>query len=541
MVYFLELIYFTSESYYLKSYFASLLFKLEFCGVLYQFRTSLFKTHNFVMANRFHCQRCSNPIELDNSLLNLNTHKVNLLKNNRPTKFNDAYNHGSDTNTNDDPDPSHFISKDKLQFYESLNHDSKPIIEQNDVLHNEIDNIVSVSTSLTSNSFVMLSEDPEQTNDEDHEAANDSSASLHLHDEHPDSISNRLRILGYVFEILSNNNEIDHPLCQECSTLIIENYKLKFDQSQKEKEYYLSFLKKLKDQGDKINNEEAEVDPKLSEALNEYRKLQRIETEKLDELQQLEDTKQKLDEQLQQLDAEYDSLKSDELNSLLRLRNDLSTELILNTNKLNQTKSQYQLHLNHLDSLRSSNIYTQFFQISSDDNNKYGTINGFRLGYRIPWGEINNALGQVVLLIIFLTKRLNMKLEGYKLVPMGSQSQIIKTVVDETATDTNGVGRSVLNLYSSNEFSLGKLFNFNKFDISMIALLDVLSQVQKKVKTLDSELDLPYRISSKKDTIGGKSIRITSNGEWTYSCKFMLTNLSWILAYTSVHTTTSEI
>lgn len=453
-------------------------------------------------------------------------------------------NNDADNDVTSELDPTNFISKDKLQFYESLNHNPKPIILQNDILNNENENIVSVSTSLTSNSFVMLSENPEPTNHNEHhkhDSTSESSSNLHLHDENTDSISNRLRILGYVFGILSNNNEIDHPLCQECSSLVIDNYKLKFDQSQKEKEYYLSFLKKLKEQGDKFSNEEAEIDPKLSEALKEYHNLQKLEIERLDELQQLEETKNKLDVQLDELNAEYDNLKADELGSLLRLRNDLSLELVLNTNKLNQTKSQYQLHLNHLDSLRSSNIYNQFFQISSDDNNKYGTINGFRLGYKIPWSEINNALGQVVLLIVFLTKRLNLKLEGYKLVPMGSQSQIIKTVMDETATDNNGINRSVLNLYSSNEFSLGKLFNFNKFDISMIALLDVLSQVQQEVKTLDSELELPYKISMKKDTIGGKSIRITSNGEWTHSCKFMLTNLSWILAYTSVHTTCSEI
>lgn len=542
------------------------------------------------MVGSFYCQRCANPIELTDSLLNLNTVQVNLLRDHHMSKFKDEYHphnnpnlegsHDNGEKDDDDLDPTQFISSDKLEFYNkvSQNHQKngshKPIIYRDDLTsaENANDNVVSVSTSLTSNSFVMLSDE----NDDDsksHEGLHNNypdyeedHGNLHMDEHHPGSISTRLRILHRIFEILSNNNEIDHPLCQDCANLLIENYKLKFDQSQREKDYYLNFLKKLRDQGQQVKQDEIEIDSKLTLAIREFEELKMQETTKLNELKQLEETKEKLEAQLNQLKQGYSELESHELKDLLNLRNDLELDLTSNVNKLDQIKSQYQVHLNHLDKLRNFNIYNSFFQISCDASNKFGTINGFRLGYKVPWSEINSGLGQVVLLLIFLLKRLDLKLVNYKLIPLGSQSQIIKISSHEESLhhnqqqlqpvssnnhsnesdsrvkkDDRGRTKTVLNLYSSNEFSLGKLFNFNKFDISMIALLDVLSQIQDKITQLDHELELPYKISPKKDAIGGKSIRVTSNGEWTDSCKFLLTNLNWILAYTSVHTSPTTI
>ena len=72
----------------------------------------------------------------------------------------------------------------------------------------------------------------------------------------------------------------------------------------------------------------------------------------------------------------------------------------------------------------------------------------------------------------------------------------------------------------------------------MIALLDIVSLIEAKVLSIDQEIELLYKI--KNDTIGAKSIRVTSNSEWTSSCKFLLTNLNWILAFVSAHTNSEE-
>ena len=160
---------------------------------------------------------------------------------------------------------------------------------------------------------------------------------------------------------------------------------------------------------------------------------------------------------------------------------------------MEQSKAAYDVQLDHIDKLRNLNIYTRIFHISCDSQDKFATINGFRLGHKIIWPEINAALGQIVLLLVFLIKRLKLDLKNYKLVPMGSQSQIIKFSAKD-AVDGTTKSKTILNLYSSDEFSLGKLFNFNKLDVAMIALLDIVSLIEAKVLSIDQEIELPYKI-----------------------------------------------
>lgn len=467
----------------------------------------------------FHCQKCNGRVKLDPSLMKLNLAQVNLLVN---KNNNEAYNDDDMVKL----DPADFIPKERLALYDEVNNNGQtPIHYRNLIDNNEQDK----ESSFNSKIFGMH-------NTEDNEKENDSSQEND--DDHYIIISSRINTLKKVFGILSSNQEIDHPLCIDCSNLLLANFKLKFDQNQREKEYYMSFLRKLKEKdSNEIDNND--LDSKFNESIHGFEQQSEQEQEKLQKLKQLEENKSELEKQLNDLKGQLNKLNESEMNDVLKLRNNLLLELKLKLNKLEQSKSLYQSHLNHLDNLRNLNIYNKFFQISFDDKDTYGTINGFRLGYKVPWSEINAALGQIVLLFIFLIRRLDFKLKNYKLIPMGSQSQIIKISKNNSSTDQPH--KTILNLYSTNDFSLGKLFNFNKLDVAMIALLDILSQIESKLLTIDEEMELPYTISSKRDSIGGKSIRITSNTEWTLGCKFLLTNINWILTYTSVHTKPSVV
>lgn len=280
-----------------------------------------------------------------------------------------------------------------------------------------------------------------------------------------------------------------------------------------------------------------DLDQKLYQSIQEFQKLSVQEKENLKELKKLEQTKTELETQLSNYEQELNNLRENGLNSILKLKNKLQLELNEKNKKLEQSKAAYDVQLDHIDKLRNLNIYTRIFHISCDSQDKFATINGFRLGHKIIWPEINAALGQIVLLLVFLIKRLKLDLKNYKLVPMGSQSQIIKFSAKD-AVDGTTKSKTILNLYSSDEFSLGKLFNFNKLDVAMIALLDIVSLIEAKVLSIDQEIELPYKI--KNDTIGAKSIRVTSNSEWTSSCKFLLTNLNWILTFVSAHTNSEE-
>lgn len=473
------------------------------------------------MTEDLNCKKCDLPLKLDESFYKATNAQLKLLMNRNSN--------GSDSNDVHELNPKEYIPEDRLElFNEVYNPKIRPIhhlLESDDEdEEGDGDDGSDLST------FVVLSEDRDMSQDTSERSSYENGDLFQR--------SARLKALNRIFSILSSNQDIEHPLSAECAELLIENYKLKFDQSQKEKDQYLSFLKKLKDREGTVENDQ--LDPKLKESIQECNRLSVMEDEKLTELKQLETTHIELKDQLAHYQKELAHLKQNEVTDILKLKNKLQLQLQSKYSKLEQSKSAYKAHLNHLDKLRNLNIYTKMFQISCDQDNTYATINGFRLGYKVIWPEINGALGQIVLLLMFIVKRLDLKLKDYQLIPMGSQSQIAKfSILHQEGED--GVSRKVktktiLNLYTSNEFSLGNLFNFNKLNVSMIALLEIVEQIEAKLILLDNEMELPYRIVASKGSIGGKSIRITSNSEWTHSCKFLLTNLSWILSYTSVHT-----
>lgn len=497
----------------------------------------------------FNCQKCNAELSIHDSLERLSSGQLNLLTN--------KYAEDGRTSVNESiVDPMDFIPRDRLDLYNEIQKSNpQPIISKRDSEKEGGQNQSSVNSTL---SYVMVSEDsPNKNNQEDNTKG--------LLNDLLNTISGRINTLNNVFSILSNNQDIDHPLCADCSNLVVENFKLKFDQSQREKDYYLTFLRKLKDRENNLlkSIENEELDSKLLNSIAEYKNLQQEESSKISELKELVEAKNDLGQQLNNLNNELKNLNQNELNGILQSKNSLNLELKRKVDKLEQSKALYQAHLNNLDNLRTLNIYNKFFNISFV--NEYGTINGFRIGYKIPWSEINSALGQIVLLLVFIIKRLDVELINYKLIPMGSKSQIVKVTysynqgdnTDPNPSDADALNeagtlsnqtqqqkllksKTILNLYSSNEFSLGKLFNFNKLDVSMIALLDILYQIGKKLSTINQEIELPYGISKRRDSIGGKSIRVTSNGEWTHSCKFLLTNLNWILAYASAHPSQSS-
>ncbi len=105
---------------------------------------------------------------------------------------------------------------------------------------------------------------------------------------------------------------------------------------------------------------------------------------------------------------------------------------------------------------------------------------------------------------------------------MGSTSKIEK--IERDIKNPIKYRITVLELYSSGDYTIERLFNHGMLDAALIALLAVIQQVASRLKELDSRVELPYSIS--RDKIGGASIKLsarTANVEWTMACKFLLT------------------
>lgn len=447
------------------------------------------------------CLDCDTPLKLDDSLLHLNNKQKQVLL----SKSKDL---------DDDIlliNPQDYLDQHKLDLYNQ--------VEQDSPLYNEL----------------LDSEEGEDYDEDEPEEEDDTSfidldnSFVILDGDKTDSttyISGRIKMLDKVFKILSSHSSIDHPLSAQCANLLLENYKIKFDQTNWERDKYISFLKRLKIQ--EKDDEDVDVDAKLDDSIEQLHQLQLKQSQALDHLKQLELQKKQLQLDLSAYKSQLNTLNTKQLNLIYKNQNQHQLNLQQAKYKLNQQNSRYKYHLVHLDQLRAFNIYTTLFKI---EFNSFPTINSYRLGYKIINQEINGALGQIVLLVKFLVKRLHLKLENYQIVPLGSKSYIVKISKSQDSST-----KSQLNLFTSNEFSLGRLFNFNKLDISLLALLDVVHLIETRIKILDSEIELPYKIDVQSGLVGGKSIRITLNSEWTDGCKFLLVNLNWILLWTSVNT-----
>lgn len=468
----------------------------------------------------FNCIQCNSSISLDKSLTNLSQGQIDHLLKKSEQKFQPSI-----------KPPEHYIPHDRLELVKKAiaYGDSEPRFKLSPTpLESE--------TSKLHLAYVYLS-DPDVEAENQHGPRSSGGAVSQdrdgIYDEGQLPEFSKVKSLRRVFKILSTNQDIGFPMCKDCAQLLTDNYKLKFDQSQREKDYYMSFLKKINEKRSLSESAETTIDKEMESAVAELGQLEKLQNSKLDELESLETTYDDLSLQLDKLTQELRDLNVGKLEEVAKLRNSLNLELNHKQGRLDQAKALYQKQLDHLDQLRALNICTELFSILFDQKDNWGRINNFRLGNRVPWPEVNAALGQIVLLLAFLQKRLNITLEVYKLVPMGSKSYIIKDGPLNNQPDIAPGPRTHLPLYSSNEFSLGKLFNFNKLDVSMMALLDILSQFERKLMSIDETIELPYKISPKHDTIGMKSIRVTSNTQWSEACRYLLIDLNWILSYAS--------
>ena len=147
---------------------------------------------------------------------------------------------------------------------------------------------------------------------------------------------------------------------------------------------------------------------------------------------------------------------------------------------------------------------------------------------RVPWVEINSALGLIVLLLATIEKKAQSGITYQnKLVPQGSTSKI---------GVRKGESVTFYNLFSDDSF---QFFGKRSFNIALNGLLRCLSDAGAVVEQVDRTMAMPYPLacdSSGTYTIGGLSVFYAPEGEsWTKAMKYVLTNAKWLVAFTTKH------
>ena len=272
-------------------------------------------------------------------------------------------------------------------------------------------------------SFVMLTESHVQLPSrlEHAQAPNAESGKSPASIESDHSNQQMLRSVDYsnkMFELLSARSDVDHPICSDCTELLLTSMQGHLAASLKERDAYIGFLKDIKSH----SLTDAEIAKIAEDIANTRDSEQKAQAELLD----LEGDKARLENELAELDAASRELDMVE-EAFWRSRNQFDQTLSSVKDTCDALNAYISHDIQQLDRLERTNVYNDTFFISHDG--PFGTINGLRLG-RLPppnnveWPEINAAWGSTALLIATVADRIGLTFQGYRLRPMGSTSRI---------------------------------------------------------------------------------------------------------------------
>ena len=220
-----------------------------------------------------------------------------------------------------------------------------------------------------------------------------------------------------LFEIMSSRSDIDHPICVECTSMLVEGLEQRLDVAGRERDAYVTFLKSLQ------NNEPTEAE--LAASREALAKAKKDEEDATNELRKLEAEKRAVEQEMLDLKSEL-SASAKEVDDFCIADNIFSATLHTALNKQSSIQASLAHDTQQLHLLQRTNVHNDTFSISHDGI--FGTINSLRLGrlssHPVEWAEINAAWGHALLLLSTVARSVGYKFKGYELVPCGSTSFI---------------------------------------------------------------------------------------------------------------------
>lgn len=350
------------------------------------------------------------------------------------------------------------------------------------------------------------------------------------------AMSQEMERVSRLFQVLSARSDIDHPICVECTEILVDGLQKRLEATNRERDAYIGYLKQV--------TAERPTAEEINESKASLAKAQEDEAAAVAKLLQLEKEKAAVDDEILALEEEAKVLDLKE-EEFWRSRNAFTMKLTEFQNSRDSINLKYDHDSQQLEKLQRTNVYNDTFCISHDGS--FGTINGLRLGrlssVPVDWPEINAAWGHTLLLLATVADRLSFKFENYELQPMGSTSRIIKIDVSSVAGRSASSRRpavpkrTILELYSSGDMPLGLTFMHRKFDLAMVAFLECMRQLGAFVEAETArgrrQIKLPYKIEGER--IGDVSIKlgIAQDDDWSKACKFTLTCCKLLLAHAS--------
>ena len=123
----------------------------------------------------------------------------------------------------------------------------------------------------------------------------------------PTPISHHLRSTMRLFNLLTTRADIDHPLCAECTQILLSSLQRQLDETKKERGGYIAFERELKKE-----RERESQDVSRDEAEKRIENLKAEERVAMEQLRLAEREREQLDEELRGLELEERALEEEE-------------------------------------------------------------------------------------------------------------------------------------------------------------------------------------------------------------------------------------
>lgn len=469
-----------------------------------------------------YCQKCRTPLRLDPSLEQLNPSSFKILVDSAPS-LTPQLPHA----------PKSAASRERKTVYDHAVKNASSPQQKRNVPPPHKDSINPAE------SFIMLSQSqfgPMPTDDSQSQTRassnSDKPASAQV------ALSQKMEKSLRLFEILSSHSDIDHPVCSECTDLLLTGLQYRQATVNREKDAYQEFLKQAS-QGLPTEDDRRIARDALVAA-------KQRDKSALDELEKLEAEKAAIELEIAALDRQEAELDHEE-EAFWRDRNAFDSLLQQYRDERESLQNQLAYESSLLESLQRTNVYNDSFCI--DHDGPFATINGLRLGklpdHTVDWPEINAAWGLCVLLLTVISEKLGIAFQGYRLSPLGSTSKIEKLEYPQGDQTTNVKPKvTAFELYCHSDLPLGLGFLHRGFDNAMVAFLDCVRQLGEHIERSSAYSTtsgaymlgrkMPYRIV--KDKVGDVSIKLgafNQEVEWTKACKYTLTCCKFLLAHAS--------
>ncbi|KZT42487.1 APG6-domain-containing protein [Sistotremastrum suecicum HHB10207 ss-3] len=120
------------------------------------------------------------------------------------------------------------------------------------------------------------------------------------------SLSHQIRSHTQLFNFLSSRTEIDHPLCAECTHVLLTSLTRQLEEMKKERDGYLAFEKEIRKEKERESDaDNAKIDSRIRELKSQEQGL-------VKELKQLDSDRLSLEKELQALELEEKLLEEEE-------------------------------------------------------------------------------------------------------------------------------------------------------------------------------------------------------------------------------------